>query len=308
VDTIVVADQLGLPGEAAVAELQLQVLAAWTAEMHKDHVAHQQQQELPAAAGKSSSKQHSSRHAQQQQQLQQPRQPAKQQWRADLLSIPALHQDMLPLLPGGQVYLDAAESATSGWGATGEDRATHIHDLANSCCCTLLAHMQQQQLGSSAASVLVSAAAVRLLLELQLLAAGAAQRQWQRQYQVPQLLQQQPTSTSRRRNIATVLLQNCRRVLALLIRALAVSARSCLPPEVLQQAGLQLLQALAAPMQQLQLRAPGDAFYDDAAAVEGMTAFKEALYVLVTAACGAEQLEGERGEHRYRQPCTYSAT
>jgi hypothetical protein len=45
-DSGVAAYLLGLHREAAVAEMQLQVLAAWTAEMYKDHVAHQQQQQL----------------------------------------------------------------------------------------------------------------------------------------------------------------------------------------------------------------------------------------------------------------------
>jgi hypothetical protein len=162
-DVLVAADLRGLQHEAALAELQLQVLAALTAEMHKDHVAHQQQQlllqqqqELPAAAGKSSSNRHSSSHAQQQLQLQASR-PAKQQWHADLLSIPAFHQDMLPLLPGGQVYLDAAGAAMSGWRLTSEDRAIQIRELAHACCCILLIYVQQnlasvsgqQQLGGS---------------------------------------------------------------------------------------------------------------------------------------------------------------
>jgi hypothetical protein len=307
-DAVVAADLRGLQLEAAVAEMQLQVLAGWTAEMRKDHVAHQQQQllmqhELPVAAGESSSSSSSSKHSscnpqQQQQQQQQPRQPGKQQWRGDLLSIPAFHQDMLPLVPGGQAYLDTPGRATFTGAVSGEGRAIEVHEMANGCCCILIVYMQyylnsgisQQQLGGS--SVLVSAAAVRLLLELQLLAAGAVQRQ--RLHQVPQLL---PTGTSRRWHITNMLVANCRGLLTLLIRALAASVRSCLPREVMQQAGLQLLQALAAPLQQLQLTAPGDSFYDDATSVGGLTGFGEALFVLVTAACGAEEPEGGQGEH-----------
>jgi hypothetical protein len=304
-DAMVAADLRGLQHEAAVAEMQLQVLVGWTAEMRKDHVAHQQQQqllmqqELPVAAGESSSSsKHSSCNPQQQQQL---RQLGKQQWRADLLSIPAFHQDMLPLVPGGQAYLDTPGRATLTGAESGEGRAIEFHEMANGCCCILIIYMQyylnsglsQQQLGGS--SVLVSAAAVRLLLELQLLVAGAVQRQ--QLHQVPQLLQQQPTGTSRWRHITNVLVINCRGLLTLLIRALAASVRSCLPREVLQQAGLQLLQALAAPLQQLQLSAPGDSFYDNAASAGGLTGFSEALYVLVTAACGAEELQNQHGEH-----------
>jgi hypothetical protein len=40
---------------------------------------------------------------------------AKQQHRADLMSIPAFHEDMLQLLPGGQAYLDAAAEEAAGW-------------------------------------------------------------------------------------------------------------------------------------------------------------------------------------------------
>jgi hypothetical protein len=274
-ESVVAADALGLQHEAAVAEMQLQVLAGWTAELHKDHVAHQQplQQELPVAAAESSScsSKHSSSHPQQQQQrlLLQPRQPAKQQWRTDLLSIPAFHQDMLPLPPGGQAYLDTAGRATFAGVESGGDRAIEIHEMANSCCCILIIHMQyileslSGQQGTGGSAVLVSAAAVRLLLELQLLAAGAVQRQHHQQ--------QQQTLTSRRRHVKNALVVNCRKLLALLIKALVVSSRSCLPPAVLQQAGLQLLQALAAPLQQLQLSAPGDSFYDDVASTGALT-------------------------------------
>jgi hypothetical protein len=76
--------------------MQLLQLAAWTAEMQKEHVAHQQRRLL------------------------QPTQSSKQQWQVDLLCIPAFHQDML--LPGGQTYLDAAGRATFN-STTGEDRA-----------------------------------------------------------------------------------------------------------------------------------------------------------------------------------------
>jgi hypothetical protein len=203
---------------------------------------------------------------------------------------------MLPLLPGGQAYLDAAGRAA--FNETG-DRAIQVQELANGCCCNLLFHLQcdldsvsgQQQLGSSA--VVASAAAVRLLLELQLFAAAAVQRQ----HQVQQLLQQQAALPSRHPHITNVLVFNARKLLKMLVRALAASGRSCLPPEVLQQAGLQLLQALAAPLQQLQLSAPGESFYDDAASADALTGFSEALYVLVTAACGAEQQKGDDDEH-----------
>jgi hypothetical protein len=142
--------------------------------------------------------------------------------------------------------------------------------------CNLNSGSGQQQFGSSA--VVVSAAAVRLLLELQLLAAAAVQRQ----HQVSQQPQQQPTLPSRRLRIANKLVFRSRTLLKMLVRALAASGRSCLPSEVLQQ---------------LQMSAAGDSFYDDAASGDALAGFSEAMYVLVTTACGAEQQEGQDGEH-----------
>jgi hypothetical protein len=308
VDAGVAADLLRLQHEPSLAEMQLQVLAAWTAVMHKDHAAHQQQQllqqALPAAAGESSSNSSSSSSSRIELQHQQPKQPAKQQWRADLLPIPAFHQDLLPLLPGGQTYLDTAARAASNLRGTVEERAVGIRGFANCCCCNLLHYLQhnphrvsgQQQLGSAAG--VVSAAAVRLVLELQLLAAGAVQQQRQRQHQVPQLQQQQqqPASPSEPLHSSDLLVFSCRELLQVLVRELAAAARSCLPPKVLQQAGLQLLQALAAPLQQLQLSGPGGSFYDSAATSQSLPDLGEALYVLVTAACGAQLLEAPHGE------------
>jgi hypothetical protein len=76
--------------DPAVSELLLQLLAAHTMILHKDHVAHRQQrqQQREPAAGSSSSSSNQSQ--------QRPAQGPKQ-LRADLLSIPAFHQhpDML---------------------------------------------------------------------------------------------------------------------------------------------------------------------------------------------------------------------
>jgi hypothetical protein len=89
--------------DPAVSELLLQQLAGLTELLHKEHVAYRQQQrqqQQESAADSSSSRQLQQRSAR----------GAKQQHRADLLSIPAFHRhmDMLQLLPGGQAYLDAA--------------------------------------------------------------------------------------------------------------------------------------------------------------------------------------------------------
>jgi hypothetical protein len=92
-----------------------------------------------------------------------------------------------------------------------------------------------QESTSAAASAelpLLSPSAVLLVLELQLLLASTAQQQQQQQQQ------------------RMLCIRNCNSVLMRQIKGfLLVTGGSCLPPEVLQQAGLQLLQALAVPLQ-----------------------------------------------------------
>jgi hypothetical protein len=69
--------------------------------------------------------------------------------------------------------------------------------------------------------------------------------------------------------------------------ALAQASGSCLPPDVLQQAGLQLLQALAAPLQQLQLSSEGHAMFMQKMSTELLHEHvSDACHALVTAACG----------------------
>uniref|UniRef100_A0A383VBS5 Uncharacterized protein n=1 Tax=Tetradesmus obliquus TaxID=3088 RepID=A0A383VBS5_TETOB len=157
--------------------------------------------------------------------------------------IPAFHEHQ-DMLPGGQAYL-----ATAGClpGAAAGDATLCVITtcmLAMALETTFkIRHVSQQQssttLDSNAA--VLSAAAVRLLLELQLLAAGAVQRGRQPH-------QRQPARHDQ-------LLQTSAALLQWHLKAALQAGRSCLPPEVLQQAGLQLLQALAAPLQQVQLTA-----------------------------------------------------
>jgi hypothetical protein len=80
---------------------------------------------------------------------------------------------------------------------------------------------------------------------------------------------------------------------------LAAISRSRLLPELLQQAGLQLLQALAAPLQQWQLSRVGDSFIDNADAIGALPLFGDTLHGLVTAACGAQRIydPAPTGEH-----------
>jgi hypothetical protein len=282
-DAGVAAEVLRLQNDPAVAEMQLQLLTAATALLHKQHTAQQlQQQQLPpGTAGACSSS------TQQQQQ-----QPAKQQQhRADLLSIPAFHQDMLPLLPGGQAYLDAAAEEAAGWGLSGADNTPRLCKYLGICCSTislyLLRNLQstagQQQISRNA--LVVSGAAVRLVLELQLLASGAVQRQ--RELYRQQQQRQQAVTCEGLTIIENFALQTWD-LLRLQVRALAATSRSCLPPEVLQQAGLQLLQALAAPLQQWQLSRVSSSVLQNAAVADAERQFGDTLQVLMTAACGAQ--------------------
>jgi hypothetical protein len=108
-DAGVAAEVVRLQSDPAVAEMQLQQLTAWTAELHKQHTAQQQQQQLsPGTAGASSSS--TQQHKQQQ--------PSKQQHHADLLSIPAFHQDTPMQLSCIQMPAAAAISSTTTCAAT----------------------------------------------------------------------------------------------------------------------------------------------------------------------------------------------
>jgi hypothetical protein len=197
----------------AAQELLLQPLVARVAMLHQHHEAHQQQQEQ------------------------------QQQHKAGavlhVLPIPAFHLDML--LPGGQAYLDAAAAVLPAL-----DADEGMHDLMlqiNVAVAVLAACLHEWGCSNvsdqTCNAAMLSPAAVRLMLELQLLVAGEVQRQQQ----------QQPTGHP----VALALLSNCNIVLAKQIRTAMRHSGSCLPPEVLQQAGLQLLQALAAPVQLLKL-------------------------------------------------------
>jgi hypothetical protein len=261
--------------------MQLQLLTAWTAQLHKWHTAQQQQQPPGTARASSSSSNSSST-----------RQLAKQQHRADLLSIPAFHLDMLHLLPGGQAYLDAAAEDAAGLGMGEAAGAIHLRNFATSSCHTINLYLRrhlrsiagQQQLSRS--GLVVSGAAVRLALALQLLASGAVQRQREQQRQQQQ--QRQHVLTPEDQTITDNFAVQTWDLLELQIRALVATSRSCLLPELLQQAGLQLLQALAAPLQQWQLSRAGDSFFHNKAVAGALPRFCDRLQGLVTAACGTE--------------------
>jgi hypothetical protein len=212
---------------------------------------------------------------------------------------------MLQLLPGGQAYLDAAAmykvKINGGDTPYGRDidklqlsmHETHMcmHPVTISLMCLLDAqHAGETSLGDVA---VLLPAAVRLLLEAQLLAAGLVQRLRTASKQQQQPQQQQQTEELQKD--AEMLLLQTDHLLQLQIRAvLQVTGSSCLPPEVLQQAGLQLLQALAAPLQQLQLNASG-AWLAEVDS-EWRDCVHQQLLALRAAAAGMVQLQvGEQG-------------
>jgi hypothetical protein len=88
--------------DPAVQELPLQLLTTSAMVMQKLQQ-HSQQQHLHCSRPqKASSSRRSSRRSSS-------HTDRDQQLFSDLLPVPAFHQDMLALLPGGQAYLDAAE-------------------------------------------------------------------------------------------------------------------------------------------------------------------------------------------------------
>jgi hypothetical protein len=298
----------GLLNEPAVVELLLQNLTASTAVMHKYHVAYrqkeQQQQEVQqpkkqqetqqlqqqrhAPAGYSSSSSSAAGSRLKLQQQQQPAQSTKQQLHADLPPIPAFHTDMLHLLPGGQAYMAGITAALASSNMSKSKQLGLCRTLARSSCYALYRYLLCS-FGKPAAEqqkdALLSVAGVRLLIEVQLLAAAHHQR-WQQQQQQQQ---QQPTAGQGDSLSITATLLSCStRLLYTLIRAVAQASGSCLPPEILQQPGLQLLQALAAPLQQLQL-SRDEVFLQYATMLSAAGArgyMGGACHALMAAACG----------------------
>jgi hypothetical protein len=72
------------------------------------------------------------------------------------------------------------------------------------------------------------------------------------------------------------------------IRSISRGTGSCLPQELLQHHGRQLLQALAAPLQQLLLSSPLEQF--SAEAITGNGRLEQQLFALEAAAAGVATL------------------
>jgi hypothetical protein len=211
--------------------------------------------------------------------------------RADLLAIPDLHQEVLQLLPGGQAYVEAAAGVLSERVSAATAASFSIEDRRKVLCyrqmCKVLTVLsnslgdspRSSQPPSSDAGVL-SPAAMQLVLEVQLLTAGEVQRLQQQEQSSPGVKWLQHCTAQ--------VLYSSNQLLQHQMRAVLQAGGSCLPPEVLQQAGLQLLQALAAPVQQLQAIAA-----DSPAALRQRLMLRsdgasEQLYILRAAASGLE--------------------
>jgi hypothetical protein len=280
--------------DSAVTQMALQQLIICAALVHREHTEQLQQQQKAegqqpsrrssksrsSSGNRPSSESSNSGDAQQQQ---------SRKMRADLLRIPAYHQDLVPLLPGGQAYLDGMVAAVAA--EADSSRKTQLSDHwadisgAVSVLVDVLSTAAQSLPGGHNArgrSPLLSEAALKLVLEVQLLAAGALQRQ---------RIQRSSSDLEGLTGSLTSTLLNGNVLLLRMLQCLVKVSGSGLPPELLQQAGLQLLQALAAPLQQVQLCKPGEALLMQAN--DRVGALQYQLYALKGAAAGL--LVGELG-------------
>jgi hypothetical protein len=313
-----------------VTEMLLHVLSALTAALHQEHVLEMQQQsaqnEVDAPSSSSSSSSRADTAAQDQVQQQQQQKPL----RADLLPIPAFHEDVATLLPGGQGYMQAAADALAGLQGSRHDKMHALRDMAADVMTTWQFALLEI-VGSAASSrgsrgsqtldniaALLSQQGVRLLLQMQLLAAGRVQRQsrlrqqqrTEKKQKKEQTRQQQQQQHSKEEfdpreqdgHYQATLLIRTSAVLGIVIKT-AVHGGSRSPPgstwhEVPQQTGLQLLQALAAPMQQRLLSKAGDPFVSEC---EDLLSSNSTLYGAVlhtqfslrAAACGLGEPSSE---------------
>jgi hypothetical protein len=215
---------------------------------------------------------------------------------------------MLQLLPGGQGYLVAAAAeaareqqhtgANTSLPTKGLHQVRALQELLTaSLSYTLNAQQDGHAVGITAA--VLSAAAVRLVLQLQLLAASFVQRRRATHQQ-----QQQQPEVEALEHVDSLLVRNNYLLQVHIQAVLQCTGSSSLPPEVLQQAGLQLLQALAAPLQQLQLCSPHDCLPSLVRSwVQIGDRFAEQLYALQAAAAGLfERMPSTTGK-----PCSAAA-
>ncbi|KAF6260223.1 hypothetical protein COO60DRAFT_1685666, partial [Scenedesmus sp. NREL 46B-D3] len=218
--------------------------------------------------------------------------------------ISAFHEDLAHLLPGGTHHLHAASVAVAG-GTPQLDanpvKNTSAPEWTASLCARALQFSLRQMLAQHTADwqpgdgvQALTSAAAELVLNLQLLSAGLEQRhpqEAQQQYDTAEQPRQAPKIAGKGEAAPVNLLASSSALLHLQVRAVLQHGSTSL--KVLQKAGLQLLQALAAPVQQQQLSSSSSS--SNAAAEmqpeeseEG--AAGQASYALRAAACGLAQL------------------
>jgi hypothetical protein len=320
----------------SAAELLLQVLAASTTHLHSGQTAHKQQQQKQqrrlrqknSNAGSSSSSSSSNRSSstgsatvcdQGRNRVQQRRQPRRHQpYEAELLPIPDLHQDLLPLLPCGDAYLSGAAELVRF-----EDEEGVRFSLPTAAWCAdalaviVTPRCRQQAVDStgvwqpppappSADVPAQSPSAIQLSLQLQLVAASLVQRQRQEAQQQhaeeqpqkqQQQQQQQGRETSKEKRDWACLLASSNALLQMQIRAVLQSGSSCLPQGLLQKAGLQLLLAVSAPVQQ-QISSSTSSSSSPTTGTQhkeaGEDTAGQAMFALRAAACGLAQTSSKQ--------------
>jgi hypothetical protein len=234
---------------------------------------------------------------------------------------------MAPLLLGGRGYLQTAADAFSSVDGTEQDRLHLVrtaatermtalqYSLAQIIRCAAPGDCAECSAAVDSFVALLSPPGVKLMLQVQLLAAGRVQRQQrllreqrtrQRQQQQQQEDDDEEGEGEQEEDIDPRELNTCSQA-SLLVRSSCVLSMhiktalrgcSCLPPEVLQQAGLQLLQALAAPMQQQLLSKSGRyaEVFDELLDGPSNRLYSSLLYTPYTlraAACGLGPASGE---------------
>jgi hypothetical protein len=321
----------------SAAHLLLQVLAACTAHLHAGQTVHNKQQQkqqgrlrqkhstagssnsssstvLPVTGSASESGNKHNRRQQQRRQL-----CRHQPHEADLLPIPAFHQDLFPLLPCGDAYLSGAAQISRFMDTKGcgfYECCDTAWWCAQALRSILTPRRRQQAVDAAgvwqpppatpAADVPVqSPAAIQLSLQLQRVAASLVQRQRQEPQQQhaeeqPQKQQQQGRGTGLIHKIGwDRLLASSNALLQLQIRAVLQSGSSGLPQGLLQKAGLQLLLALSAPAQQQQQQIGSSSSSSSSTTgtqprQPGENIAGQAMYVLRAAACGLAQTSSKQ--------------
>jgi hypothetical protein len=274
-----------LISDPASFQLLLQLLASHTMLLHQQHTTYLQQQRLQHTPGSSSSSSG--------QGVSQQAGHSSKQLRVDRLPIPCFHghQDMLQLLPGGQVYFDTAAAMTASTFVGNTHAAAEALLDKTSIYAAILVfavNLAEQHEFMDWRCPVLSDAFLCLVLELQLLAAWVVRQQLRQQ--------QQGHSSHQQASDTDAMLLKVNMLLLLLLRVVLPASGSCLPPDLLQQHSLQLLPALAAPVQLLLLSCRGSFAHLSSAAAVGEESRREQMFALIAAAAGMTSVPSRLGE------------